>query len=78
MHMNFMHNIDVALLRILLLQKLTIPQRVYRFSAYFLKLEIPLLCCWCPEIENSSIYWAQLSTFYLKSETESSLRNVLF
>jgi hypothetical protein len=25
---------------------------------------------------DSSIYWAQLSMFYLKTETESSLRNV--
>jgi hypothetical protein len=32
----------------------------------------------CPEIETSSIDWAQLSRFYLKTETESSLRNVLF
>jgi hypothetical protein len=34
--------------------------------------------CWYkyPEVGNSSIDWAQLSTFYLKTETESSLRNV--
>jgi hypothetical protein len=31
--------------------------------------------CWqrCPEIGNSSIDWAQLIRFYLKTETESSL-----
>jgi hypothetical protein len=34
--------------------------------------------CWCryPEIGTSSIDWTQLSRFYLKTETESSLRNV--
>jgi hypothetical protein len=34
--------------------------------------------CWyiCPEIGASSIDWAKLSRFYLK--TESSLRNVVF
>jgi hypothetical protein len=31
-----------------------------------------------PEIGTSSIDWAQLSRFYLKTETESSLRNVVF
>jgi hypothetical protein len=30
-----------------------------------------------PEIGTSSIDWAQLSRFYLKTETESSLRNVV-
>jgi hypothetical protein len=36
--------------------------------------------CWCtyPEIGTSCIDWAQLNRFYLKTETESSLRNVLF
>jgi hypothetical protein len=36
--------------------------------------------CWyrCPEIWTSSIDWAQLSRLYLKMETESSLRNVVF
>jgi hypothetical protein len=35
--------------------------------------------CWykCPETETSSIDWVQLSRFYLKTETESSLRNVV-
>jgi hypothetical protein len=34
----------------------------------------PSLCwCWCPEIGTSSINWAQLNRFYLKTETESSL-----
>jgi hypothetical protein len=31
-----------------------------------------------PEIGTSSIDWAQLSRFYLKTETEFSLRNVVF
>jgi hypothetical protein len=31
-----------------------------------------------PEIGTSSIDWAQLSRFYLKTEIESSLRNVVF
>jgi hypothetical protein len=31
-----------------------------------------------PEIASSSIDWAQLSRFYLKTETESSHRNVVF
>jgi hypothetical protein len=33
------------------------------------------ICCWhrCPEIGSSSIDWAQLRKFYLKTETESSL-----
>jgi hypothetical protein len=30
------------------------------------------------EIETSSVHWSQLSRFYLKTETESSLRNVVF
>jgi hypothetical protein len=25
-------------------------------------------CCWCPETETSSIYWAQLSRFHLKTD----------
>jgi hypothetical protein len=36
-----------------------------------------LYWCWCPEIGTSSIDWAQLSRFHLKTETESSLRNVV-
>jgi hypothetical protein len=32
----------------------------------------------CPEIETSSIDWTQLSRFYLKTETESSFRNIVF
>jgi hypothetical protein len=31
-----------------------------------------------PEIGTSSIDWAQQSRFYLKTETESSIRNVVF
>jgi hypothetical protein len=31
----------------------------------------------CPEISTSSIDWAQLSRFYLKTDIESSLRNVV-
>jgi hypothetical protein len=36
--------------------------------------------CWyrCPEMGTRSIDWGQLSRFYLKTETESSLRNVVF
>jgi hypothetical protein len=36
--------------------------------------------CWytCPKIGTNSINWAQLSRFYLKTETETSLRNVVF
>jgi hypothetical protein len=38
----------------------------------------PILCwCMCPEIQTKSIDLAQLSRFYLKTETESSLRNVV-
>jgi hypothetical protein len=39
-----------------------------------------LFWCWhrYPEIGTSSIDWAQLSTFYVKTERESSLRNVVF
>jgi hypothetical protein len=32
----------------------------------------------CPEIGTSSIDWAQWSRFHLKTERESSLRNVVF
>jgi hypothetical protein len=32
----------------------------------------------CPQIGTSTIDWAQLSRFYLKTETESSLQNVVF
>jgi hypothetical protein len=31
-----------------------------------------------PEIGTGYIDWAQLSRFHLKTETESSLRNVVF
>jgi hypothetical protein len=31
-----------------------------------------------PEIETGSIYWAQLSRFHLKPETDSSLWNSVF
>jgi hypothetical protein len=36
--------------------------------------------CWyrCPKIGTSSIDWGQLSRFYLKMKTESSLRKVMF
>jgi hypothetical protein len=36
--------------------------------------------CWYrrPEIGSSSIDWTQLSRFYLKTETESSIRNTVF
>jgi hypothetical protein len=32
----------------------------------------------CPEIGTGSIIWAQLSRFYLNTETGCSLRNVVF
>jgi hypothetical protein len=32
----------------------------------------------CSQIRTSSVDWAQQSRFYLKTETESSIRNVLF
>jgi hypothetical protein len=38
-----------------------------------------ILCwCWCPEIGSNFIDWVQLCTFHLKTETKSSLRNVMF
>jgi hypothetical protein len=44
------------------------------FCAWFI---CPLLCWYkCPEIGTSSTDWAQLSRVYLKTEIESSLRNV--
>jgi hypothetical protein len=33
--------------------------------------------CSCLEIGTGSIDWAQLSTFHMKTETESALRNVV-
>jgi hypothetical protein len=36
-----------------------------------------MCCCWWPEIGTSSVDWAQLSRFHLKTETESSFRNVV-
>jgi hypothetical protein len=38
-----------------------------------------LVWCWygCPEVETSCTDFAQLSRVYLKTETESSLRNVV-
>jgi hypothetical protein len=44
-------------------------------SCLFFKTQISELC---PEIGTSFIDWAQLSRFYLKTERESSLRNVVF
>jgi hypothetical protein len=32
----------------------------------------------CPETEDSSTDWAQLSSFHLETEKESSLRNAVF
>jgi hypothetical protein len=52
---------------------------------FALSLADGLRCVWfiypilswrlCPERRNSSIVWAQLSRFHLKTETESNLRN---
>jgi hypothetical protein len=36
------------------------------------------LCLCGPETEANSFYWARLNWFYLKTETESGLRNVEF
>jgi hypothetical protein len=33
--------------------------------------------CWCKEMWTSAIDWAQLNSFHLRTETETSLRNVL-
>jgi hypothetical protein len=39
----------------------------------------PILCCYgCPEIGTNSVDCAQLSSSYLKTEAESSLRNIVF
>jgi hypothetical protein len=39
----------------------------------------PILClCWRLEIGTSSIDWAQVTRFHLKTKTESSLQNVVF
>jgi hypothetical protein len=35
-------------------------------------------CFWCPEAETSNIYCVKLSRFYLQTETQPSLRNVVF
>jgi hypothetical protein len=58
------------------------------FLMFDLTLADCLCCAWlvypifmlyrCSEIEGSSIDWAQLSRFHLKTETESSLRNFVF
>jgi hypothetical protein len=58
------------------------------FSCFVLVLADDFCCAWlvyplwwwywCPEIGTSSIDWAQLSRLYLKTETESNLRNVVF
>jgi hypothetical protein len=47
--------------------------------AYFSKHNVSEsgFCLRLPEIGTSSIDWAQLSRFYLKTETECSLRNVV-
>jgi hypothetical protein len=39
----------------------------------------PVVCwCRCLEIGTGSISWGKLSKFHLKTETESSSRNVMF
>jgi hypothetical protein len=43
-------------------------------TGFYLRLQVKPT----PETGNRSIDWAQLSRFYLKTETESSLRNVGF
>jgi hypothetical protein len=46
----------------------------------FISLVMTSIWFWyrCLEKGTSSIDWAQLSKFYVKTETESSLRNVVF
>jgi hypothetical protein len=59
---------------------------VITFDSFKLVILIQILCFWTLSIvlllsknrPTSSIDWAQLSRFYLKTETESSLRNVVF
>jgi hypothetical protein len=58
------------------------------FLMFVLTLADGLCCAWlvypilfgcrCPETGTSSIDWAQMSRFFLKTETESSLRNAVF
>jgi hypothetical protein len=43
-----------------------------------LQVRLPRWDIRCPEIGTSSIDWTQLSRSYLKTETESGLRNVAF
>jgi hypothetical protein len=55
------------------------PKRVNIFTFVFCWLhKSNWRCCWCPETETIPFYWTQLSRFHLKTETESSLRNVVF
>jgi hypothetical protein len=35
------------------------------------------LLCWCPKKGAVNFCWAQISMFHLKTDTESSLRNVV-
>jgi hypothetical protein len=49
-----------------------------KLIALFLKLHLGTNIIISPEIGTSSIDWAQMSRFYLKTERESSLRNVVF
>jgi hypothetical protein len=59
-----------------MLLKFVLILEVGLFCAWFI---YHILCwCWCPDIVSSSIDWAQLSRFHLKTESESSLRNVMF
>jgi hypothetical protein len=55
------------------------PESLLRWSiiTIIMFLEIIHYPSISPEIGTNSIDWAQLSRFYLKTETESSLRNVV-
>jgi hypothetical protein len=60
---------------------------IFMFLMFVLALADGLCCAWlvfptlhwcrCAEIGSSSIDWAQLNRFYLKTETESSLRDIV-
>jgi hypothetical protein len=58
---------------------LSVQFGIFCFVPFNVGLVYPILG-WhrCPEIGTSSIDWAKLSGVYLKTETESSLRNLVF
>jgi hypothetical protein len=48
----------------------------YKICLYVVTFYIFYLCL-CPELATSSIDWTQLCRFYLKTEAESRLRNIV-